>query len=127
MDRRGRGNSYDRRARRAFIKAKFGLKGGYVPCHWCKRKFRKNWEIDRWPICGHEGGSYCRDNIVPACRKCNGGRCSKCPTDGKILGHFNKKRWHRIKSAAEMEYEWLEKRGYSIEPNLTSQLKQVDI
>jgi hypothetical protein len=26
---------------------------------------------DRWPISGKEGGSYRRDNIRPACLRCN--------------------------------------------------------
>lgn len=32
-------------------------------------------EIDRFPVCGHDGGTYKRDNIVPSCARCNKRRC----------------------------------------------------
>ena len=70
-----RGSSYDRRARREFLMKKFG-NGKTVPCFWCGRRLRKHFEVDRWPVCGHDGGSYRRNNIVPACSDCNGKRCT---------------------------------------------------
>lgn len=35
------------------------------------------WEVDRFPICGHDGGRYVRGNIVPSCPSCNAKRCGK--------------------------------------------------
>lgn len=97
------GNSYDRRRRRGWMIRQFGIprssdgKQTRVRCHHCPRIMRAapvkrlikagpyagtygqfySWEVDRWPVCGHDGGKYVRGNIVPACRKCNGTRCSK--------------------------------------------------
>lgn len=68
------GNSYDRRRRRAWIMETFG-NGKTVPCFHCGRRLRSRFEVDRYPICGHAGGRYTRDNIVPSCGKCNVGRC----------------------------------------------------
>ncbi len=76
-----RGSSYDRRARRAYLIRKYGS-GDTIPCHWCGKKLRTRtprrplgtFEVDR-VVCGHDGGRYTRDNIVPACPTCNGGRC----------------------------------------------------
>lgn len=72
-----RGSSYDRRARRAYLAELYDLGGGAVQCFWCLRRVRE-WEVDRWPICGHAGGRYTRDNIVPACRECNAARGVAC-------------------------------------------------
>jgi len=85
--RKVRGNSYSRRARRLFLINKFGIrtKAGklyWVLCHHCGKRMRagsSRWEVDRWPICGHAGGRYTRDNIVISCQLCNRGRCSRCP------------------------------------------------
>jgi hypothetical protein len=30
---------------------------------------------DRYPLCGHKGGSYRRENVVPSCASCNERRC----------------------------------------------------
>jgi len=75
-----RGNVYDRRKRRQWMLDAFG-NGKTCPCHWCKRRLRKP-QADRYPRCGHMGGRYTRDNIVPSCADCNVRRCgpggSKC-------------------------------------------------
>lgn len=85
-----RGSSYQRRQRRAFLVEKFGSKTGKtIRCFHCKKRMHVNarvrrWEVDRFPVCGHAGGTYARDNIVPACPKCNGTRCTvakKCRAD----------------------------------------------
>lgn len=71
-----RGSSLDRWRRRQWLlspAAGFGGNGTSVPCYHCRRRVR-NFEVDRFPLCGHAGGRYTRDNIVPACAKCNGGR-----------------------------------------------------
>jgi hypothetical protein len=54
--------------------AGFGGNGRTVPCFHCGRRLRKP-QIDRYPICGHDGGSYRRGNIVPSCKRCNSRRC----------------------------------------------------
>lgn len=77
-----RGNTHDRRVRRDWIMsaaAGLGGNGRTVPCLHCGKRLRKP-TIDRFPICGHDGGRYVRGNIVPACKKCNfrrGWRCSQ--------------------------------------------------
>lgn len=77
------GSSYARRARRRFLIAKFASPSGKtIPCHWCGKKMRTAtskrplgvFQVDRL-LCGHAGGTYKRDNVVPSCQKCNGGRC----------------------------------------------------
>jgi hypothetical protein len=73
LGRRGIGNSRDKRARRLFL-----CPGRSVACFWCGRRIsRRRMEVDRWPICGHLGGSYRRDNIVASCPRCNGTRCHR--------------------------------------------------
>jgi hypothetical protein len=69
-----RGSSHDRRVRRAWLMKTFG-NGRTVKCFWCPKQMRSRFEVDRYPLCGHSGGGYGRNNIVPACSKCNGGRC----------------------------------------------------
>lgn len=79
-----RGNSRDRAARKRWLvspEAGFGGNGRDVPCYWCGTKLRKP-EADRYPVCGHDGGRYTRDNIVPACRSCNASRCASCVPEG---------------------------------------------
>ena len=71
-----RGSSYDRRARRAFLSEKFGTASGGVKCFWCDKVMYEPFEVDRWPVCGHDGGRYTRDNIVPSCSSCNNNRCT---------------------------------------------------
>lgn len=71
-----RGNVYDRRARREFLMKKFG-NGRTIPCYWCGKRMRTKFEVDRYPICGHAGGTYVRENLVASCKKCNASRCTK--------------------------------------------------
>lgn len=63
-----RGSSADRRRRRAWLLETFG-NGVAAPCFWeCGR------EVDETTVEADRiipGGSYRRDNIVPACRPCN--------------------------------------------------------
>ena len=62
-----RGNSADRRARKAWILRQFG-NGEACPCAHCARTLTYGTvEADRIA----PGGSYRRENLQPACRKCN--------------------------------------------------------
>lgn len=63
-----RGSSADRRRRREWMLETFG-NGVTAPCFWeCGREVDESTvEADRII----PGGSYRRDNIVPACRPCN--------------------------------------------------------
>ena len=60
--------------------AGFGGNGRTVRCyHGCGTLLTaSSLEVDRFPVCGHDGGRYTRDNIVPACRSCNLFRCDGC-------------------------------------------------
>jgi hypothetical protein len=67
-----RGSSGDRKRRREWLVspvAGFGGNGSEVPCFWkCGR------ELDVYTVEADRvipGGSYRRENIVPACRPCN--------------------------------------------------------
>lgn len=84
-----RGNSHDRARRRAWLIKVHGFVFTYprnrrkvtlwVLCHHCHRSMRADkhaWEVDRYPVCGHDGGRYTRDNIVIACIRCNRTRCN---------------------------------------------------
>lgn len=72
-----RGSSYDRRRRREWIRGQFGSSSGKtVKCYWCPKVMRTNFEVDRWPVCGHDGGRYTRSNVVPSCPECNRKRCT---------------------------------------------------
>lgn len=67
-----RGSSGDRKRRREWlvsVVAGFGGDGTKVPCYWeCGRELTEQTvEADRIIA----GGSYRRENIVPACRPCN--------------------------------------------------------
>lgn len=80
-----RGSSYDRRRRREHLLKKHASPTGKtIPCYHCGSPMRVaagRWEVDRWPVCGHAGGRYTLDNIVPSCRRCNK-RCASvkgCP------------------------------------------------
>jgi len=83
--RAGYGSSYDRRRRRAFLIAKYGSPSGKtIKCFHCPRRMRTStalkpsgtFVVDRYPKCGHMGGTYRRDNIVPSCARCNSRRCN---------------------------------------------------
>lgn len=85
-----RGSSYDRRRRRAWLVEQFGVPARasrgkkarkfWICCYHCGRRMRadsRQWEVDRFPVCGHMGGRYVRGNIVPSCPRCNGTRCGR--------------------------------------------------
>lgn len=77
-----RGSAASRRVRRAWLLSSTSGHGGNgksVPCAHCGVRLTKRaFEVDRFPVCGHDGGSYRRDNIVPSCRYCNVNRCVPC-------------------------------------------------
>ena len=51
----------------------------FIRCHHCKTSMSfDQFEVDRFPICGHDGGRYVRNNVVPSCSSCNKNRCPKC-------------------------------------------------
>jgi hypothetical protein len=75
-----RGSSYDRRRRRDWLMLTFG-NGKTIPCFWCKKKMRTRFEVDRFPVCGHDGGRYVRENIVASCAGCNNN--NRCTTAKK--------------------------------------------
>lgn len=65
-----RGNSYDRRRRKAWLLNTFGT-GRTCPCHWCRKRLTfKTVTADRLTP-GEQGGRYLRSNLVPACLDCN--------------------------------------------------------
>ena len=77
VHRNATGNSYDRRRRREKLWKKYARKG-WIKCRHCPRKMRKrDFEVDRFPVCGHAGGRYTDANTVPSCPKCNRDRCTK--------------------------------------------------
>ena len=84
-----RGNTRDRRRRKLWLlsaAAGFGGTGRCVPCFWCsKRLTLGNITTDRFPICGHRGGSYRRNNVVPACLSCNRRRCSLAARHPRLI------------------------------------------
>ncbi len=71
-----RGSALARRVRKAWLMHQFG-DGNFAPCYWCEVTLPKELvEIDRYPKCGHDGGTYSISNIVPSCAKCNRERCT---------------------------------------------------
>ncbi|HEY3691242.1 MAG TPA: hypothetical protein VGL46_13200 [Pseudonocardiaceae bacterium] len=75
-NRNARGGSAARRARKQWLLEQFG-NGHSAPCAIrrgaaCEGRvtFETLW-VDRWPVAGHEGGTYRRDNIRPSCAPCN--------------------------------------------------------
>src|SRR5690349_3823500 len=82
-----RGSSYVRRRRRQWLweawspKVTVGKESFHrlLLCFHCyKPLLQFEFEVDRFPICGHDGGTYRRSNIVPSCRLCNRNRCIEC-------------------------------------------------
>lgn len=73
-----RGNTYDRRARRAWIVRTFALDGVLRCVHCWEAVGVDAFHVDRFPTCGHAGGRYVRGNIVPSCGPCNIARCGRC-------------------------------------------------
>lgn len=62
-----RGSAASRRARKAYLLAHFG-NGVTCPCVWCGTALTFDTvESDRIDA----GGSYRRENVIPACRGCN--------------------------------------------------------
>lgn len=63
--------------------AQFGSRTGKtIPCFHCGKRMharpasgRRHWEVDRFPVCGHDGGRYVIGNVVPSCKPCNATRC----------------------------------------------------
>jgi len=73
-----RGNAKNRRQRRQWLLTTFG-DGKSAPCFHCQKPLTdKTLEVDRYPVCGHDGGRYVHGNIVPACADCNKKRCPTC-------------------------------------------------
>lgn len=77
-----RGSASDRRRRREWLVECQGIprrKDGRktrVRCFHCGRAVRADkFEVDRFPVCGHDGGRYVRSNVVASCKRCNAGRC----------------------------------------------------
>lgn len=72
-----RGNAEDRRRRKLYLLNTYG-DGNTAPCAFCRAPLTfDSVTVDRFPIPGHKGGRYTRDNIRPACGSCNsedGGR-----------------------------------------------------
>ncbi|WP_414637551.1 HNH endonuclease [Amycolatopsis sp.] len=69
-NRNARGSSTDRRRRRAWLLVRFG-DGRKAPCYRCGRLLtERTITVDRVTP-GAEGGTYRRDNIRPACGRCN--------------------------------------------------------
>lgn len=85
-----RGSAANRRARRAWLLSPvsgFGGDGKTVPCFHCGEPLGAlAFEVDRFPVCGHMGGSYRRDNVVPSCRFCNTNRCDTCKGGAAVNG-----------------------------------------
>ena len=68
-----RGNAACRRARKHWMLSQFG-NGSVCPCSHCGTELDFGTvEADRIIA----GGSYCRTNVIPACRRCNVARLDK--------------------------------------------------
>jgi len=81
------GNSYDRRRRRARIWNALSV-DGQIKCHHCPQLMSKEeFQIDRFPLCGHNGGRYVIGNTVPSCAKCNRDRCTVVCGKGVAAKH----------------------------------------
>lgn len=64
------GSSYDRRRRKQWLLVTFG-DGTTAPCHYCEKALTfVTLTVDRI-LAGVLGGTYRRDNIRPACMRCN--------------------------------------------------------
>ncbi len=68
----------ERKKARKFLVGKY-VKDDLFDCFFCHKTFEvKEMTIDRWPRCGHRGGRYTEDNVVPACITCNNKRGLIC-------------------------------------------------
>lgn len=81
-----RGNNKDRARRKQWLLETFG-DGESCACRWCGERLTfETITADRFPLCGHDGGRYTRDNVVPSCGPCNFGRCSGHTKKGGYRG-----------------------------------------
>ena len=72
-NRNDRGSAANRRARKAWLVETWG-DGFTVVCAFegCAAVLTEaTVTVDRWPVPGCQGGTYARDNIRPACDRCN--------------------------------------------------------
>jgi len=102
-----RGSNRDRAVRRQYIWDIFRVPGkNYLRCFHCSKRIfsistrrdrrgriRHGFVVDRYPVCGHAGGTYRRNNIVPSCFACNGRRAKlckvgKCPNSPSLSSPF---------------------------------------
>ena len=83
-----RGSNVSRKIRKRWLLREFG-NGETTQCFWqCGKELDFNaLTVDRFPICGHEGGRYVRGNIVPACFQCNRYRCDATWAGGMCMPH----------------------------------------
>jgi 5-methylcytosine-specific restriction endonuclease McrA len=65
-----RGNSYARRARKHYLLDEFG-NGETCECTFCGTELNFDSVTSDRVVTGSNGGSYQRDNLVPACKFCN--------------------------------------------------------
>lgn len=66
-----RGSVADRRRRKRWLLDAWG-DGTTAPCAFCREPLTfETVTVDRFPIPGRLGGRYTRDNIRPACGRCN--------------------------------------------------------
>jgi 5-methylcytosine-specific restriction endonuclease McrA len=65
-----RGNSYSRRARKHRLLTEFG-DGETCECIYCGAELNFDTVTSDRVIPGSNGGTYHRDNLVPACQFCN--------------------------------------------------------
>lgn len=85
-----RGPACRRRVRRQWLVDVYG-DGESVRCHHCPTMLTvTTLEVDRYPVCGHDGGTYRRDNIVPSCRRCNRRRCASCAALPRLSRPYRK-------------------------------------
>ena len=81
-----RGGSKDRRIRKQWLLDTFG-DGTIAICSFDECEEELTFDtitVDRHPLAGIDGGTYKRDNIRPACGKCNS-------ADGASIGAARKK------------------------------------
>jgi 5-methylcytosine-specific restriction endonuclease McrA len=71
-----RPNSYQRRARKYYLLVKHG-DGETCPCYFCGEQLTfKSLTLDRRKP-GSRGGTYAKQNLLPACMRCNKRRGDK--------------------------------------------------
>lgn len=81
-----RGSAEDRRRRKLYLLNTWG-DGFTAPCAFCKTELTfSTMTVDRFPIPGHKGGRYTRDNIRPACLSCNSIDGNQYRHHGRVRG-----------------------------------------